>query len=97
MSCIPIHLQDYYSDCEDYKDAKLEYSRLEYRDDYELEKEEKMSKLEPDSINPKCECGSHLETVARWNEWKGVYWTFNCRNCGWEWDEDRIEKEESDG
>jgi len=43
MSCIPIHLQDYYSDCEDYKDAKLEYSKFEYRDDCELEEEEPMS------------------------------------------------------
>jgi len=39
MSCIPIYLQDYYSDCEDYKDAKSEYSKLKYRDDYELEEE----------------------------------------------------------
>ena len=42
MSCIPIWLQDYYIDCEDYKDAKFEYSRPQFRDDdnYDYGKEE---------------------------------------------------------
>ena len=82
MSCIPIHLQDYYSDCEDYKDAKLEYSKLEYRDDYELEEEEKMPKLEPDSVNPKCECGAYLESMGHWSKEKGIHFIWRCPECG---------------
>ena len=46
----------------------------------------KMPKLEPDSVNPKCECGAYLECIKRFNEAtefpdSGVYFTWRCPKC----------------
>lgn len=49
-----------------------------------------MPKLEPDSVNPKCECGEYLAAIERWDEVKGKYWVFRCLKC-WEYEEESNE------
>lgn len=40
-----------------------------------------MPKLEPDSVNPKCECGAYLESIGRYSEVSGVYFIWRCPKC----------------
>ena len=46
-------------------------------------KEEKMPKLEPDSVNPKCECGEYLESILiAWRKGMGMSFIWRCPECG---------------
>ena len=40
-----------------------------------------MPKLEPDSVNPKCECGEYLVAVPKWSKEKGMYFILRCPKC----------------